>query len=334
MKSSKLPVACLLFMSPLIGEYLLGSLPASMLALLPLMMAMYGAGAILIREAVRATGGGWASIVLLATAYGLFEEGFVTQSLFNPNYLHLRLLDFGFLPSLGTALPWTIFVVSIHAVWSITVPIALVESAFPARRDVPWLGTLGRALYALAFAAGCTMIAVISYKQTPFMATPMQFGVVGALILALCVTAFKLPKPNLVPATDAPHAITLLIVSLLAGSAFMIAGRRAQSDWHLGWTSVVGLALGIEALFVAFVVARTRKGTWDEPRRFALVAGAFLVYAWIGFPTDISLHGKTDLVGHSIIAALMCTVLVVIGVRVMQRALEARHGAQSQVHTT
>jgi hypothetical protein len=79
-----------------------------MIYLLPLMMAMYGAGAILIRETVRATGRGWASIVLLACAYGLFEEGFVTQSLFNPNYLHLRLLDFGFLPWLGTALIVTI----------------------------------------------------------------------------------------------------------------------------------------------------------------------------------------------------------------------------------
>src|SRR3954469_15280356 len=144
MKSAKWPVACLLFLSPLIGEYLLGSLPASMIALLPLMMAMYGAAAILIREAVRRTGGGWGSIVLLATAYGLFEEGFVTQSLFNPNYLHLRLLDFGFLPILGTALPWAIFVITIHAVWSITVPIALIESAVPSRRDQPWLDVLGR----------------------------------------------------------------------------------------------------------------------------------------------------------------------------------------------
>jgi hypothetical protein len=114
-----------------------------MIAILPLMMAMPAASPGLIREAVRQTGGGWGSIVLLATAYGLFEEGFVTQSLFNPNYLHLRLLDFGFLPLLGTALPWAVFVVSIHVVWSITVPIALTESAFPAQRDLPWLKPLG-----------------------------------------------------------------------------------------------------------------------------------------------------------------------------------------------
>ena len=318
MKSSKLPVAFLLFLSPLIGEYLLGSLPASMIALLPLMMAMYGAGAILIREAVRRTGGGWASIVLLATAYGLFEEGFVTQSLFNPNYLHLRLLDFGFLPMLGTALPWAIFVVSIHVVWSITVPIALTESAFPALRDRPWLGTVGRVLYALAFLAGCALIAVFSYKQTPFMATPMQLGVTGALIVGLCVIAFRLPKPKGMPARTAPGGLVLFVVSFVAGSAFMIVGRRAESVWHMSWPAVVALALGIEALFVAFVIAKTRDGAWSEPRRFALMAGAFLVYAWIGFLTDISLHGSADLVGHSIIAALLCAVLTVIGVRVIK----------------
>jgi hypothetical protein len=118
------------------------------------------------------------------------------------------------------------------------------------------------------------------------------------------------------PAKAAPHGSVLFLVSFLAGSAFMLAGRRAESEWHMSWPGVVALALGIEALFAVFVVAKTRDGTWDEPRRFALMAGAFLVYAWIGFLTDISLHGKADLIGHSIIATLLCALLAVIGVRV------------------
>src|SRR6185295_14969478 len=125
---------------------------------------------------------------------GLFEEGFITQSLFNPNYLHLRLLDFGYLPALGTALPWAVFVVSIHVAWSIAVPIALIESAFPDRRDQAWLGTWGRAGYALAFLVGTTLIAVFTYKQVPFIASPRQLGTVGALIVGLCVTVIKLPR--------------------------------------------------------------------------------------------------------------------------------------------
>jgi hypothetical protein len=99
----------------------------------------------------------------------------------------------------------------------------------------------------------------------------------------------------------------------------MLAARRAQAEWHLGWLTVVILEIGIQALFVAFVVMHTRSGAWNESRRFALMAGAFLVYAWIGFLTDISLHGIGDILGHSIIAALLCGVLVVIGVRVRTR---------------
>ncbi|HEV8444047.1 MAG TPA: hypothetical protein VGQ27_11235 [Steroidobacteraceae bacterium] len=315
MKSAKWPVAGLLFASPLIGEYLLGSLPASMIALLPLMMAMYGAGAILIREVVRATGGGWASIVLLATAYGLLEEGFITQSLFNPDYLHLRLLDFGFLPALGTALPWALFVVSIHVVWSITIPIAMIESAFPAQRDRPWLGKWGRAGYALVFVAGATLIAVFSYRQVPFIASPAQWGVTGALIVALCVVAVKLPKPEAVPSTGAPRGLVLFLTSFLAGSAYLLAGRRAEKVWHLDWLQVVALSIGVEALFVALVFAWTRGGRWDERRRFALMAGGFLVYAWIGFETDISLHGRADLAGHALLATLLCAALGLIGLR-------------------
>jgi hypothetical protein len=34
--------------------------------------------------------------VLLGLIYAVIEEAFVTQSLFNPNYLGLRLLDYGY----------------------------------------------------------------------------------------------------------------------------------------------------------------------------------------------------------------------------------------------
>ena len=157
----RLPAALSLFvLSPLIAEYLLGSMPMAMIALLPLMAAMYGSGAVLIREAVRRAGCGWPSMILLATAYGLIEEGFVTQSLFNPNYLHLRLLDYGYVPWLGTGLPWLVYVISIHVVWSMSVPIGLSEVLFRNRRGQPWLGPVGIGAFALLFLAGSALIAV------------------------------------------------------------------------------------------------------------------------------------------------------------------------------
>ncbi|HEU4330104.1 MAG TPA: hypothetical protein VFR40_03245, partial [Lapillicoccus sp.] len=71
-------------------------------------------------------------------AFGVAEEGLLTQSLFDPDYLGLHKLAFGYLPTLGIGLPWTIFVLALHTIWSISAPIAIAEAAFPGR--APWLG--------------------------------------------------------------------------------------------------------------------------------------------------------------------------------------------------
>jgi hypothetical protein len=46
----------LFFLAPLFGEYLLGNLKFSEIALLPFIAPLYGGGAILIRETVRRMG--------------------------------------------------------------------------------------------------------------------------------------------------------------------------------------------------------------------------------------------------------------------------------------
>jgi len=321
MKRSPWPALCLFLASPLIGEYLLGSLPASMIFLLPLMAAMYGAAAILIREWVRRTNRGWPSIVLLAIAYGLFEEGFVTQSLFNPNYLHLRLLDYGWLAPLGTALPWLIYVIGIHAVWSISVPIALTESAFPTRRWSSWVGTPGLVIYAALFMIGCALIATFTYKQLPFMASPAQFAMTASMIVALCVMASRLPRVAAAAAVapsssrDAPHPAALFAASFVAGSLFMQLAFSANYQLHWPWPIAVAAQLAVIGTFVVFMVL-LRDRAWSARHRFALTAGAFAVYVWKGFETDWLLHGRGDLAGHSVIAMIGCALLVIIGRRV------------------
>src|SRR6202042_2013403 len=89
------PSIVLFFLAPLVAEFLLGDLPINLLGALVVLAPMYGGGALLIREVVRRTGGGWPSIFVLGFAYAVFEEAFTTQTLFNPNYLHLNLHLFG-----------------------------------------------------------------------------------------------------------------------------------------------------------------------------------------------------------------------------------------------
>ncbi len=85
------PAIGLFFLAPLVAEFLLGDLPIKMLGTLVILAPMYGGGALLIREFARRTGKGWPTIFVLAFAYAVLEEAFTTQTLFNPNYLHLNL---------------------------------------------------------------------------------------------------------------------------------------------------------------------------------------------------------------------------------------------------
>ena len=64
----------------------------------------------------------------------------------------------------------------------------------------------------------------------------------------------------------------------------------------------------------------TRGKVWNDRQRFALMAGGFLTYAWVGFPLDVELHGKEDLRAHAILAGIMCLVLAIAGYRSLDRS--------------
>jgi len=310
-----LPVISLWLLAPLVAEYLLGSLPVSLIVILPLMAAMYGSGALLIREAARRSGGGWVTIALLGIAYGFVEEGFVTQSLFNPNYLHLRLLDFGYVAALGTGLPWLVFVVTIHAVWSIAVPIGFVEALFPARRDKSWLGPVGIGVFALLFLAGSAAVASFTYKSLPFMASPGQFIGTGVIVAMLIAAAFAWPRFRTAPSERAtPHPAALFALAFAAGSGVMLLEHFGSALRGWPWQVSFAMLIAAEALFVALMIGFTRGRQWRDSQRFALMVGGLGVYVVFGFLTDQELHGSADLVPHSLVAALIVG-LAIVGAR-------------------
>jgi hypothetical protein len=276
------------------------------------MAAMYGSGALLIREAARRSDGGWVTIALLGIAYGFVEEGFVTQSLFNPNYLHLRLLDFGYVAALGTGLPWLVFVVTIHAVWSIAVPIGFVEALFPARRDGSWLGPVGIGLFALLFLAGSAAVASFTYKSLPFMASPGQFIGTGVIVAALIAAAFAWPRFRTAPMDRAaPHPAALFALAFAAGSGVMLVEHFGSALRGWPWQAGLTILIMIEAAFVAVMIRFTGGRQWRDSQRFALMAGGLGVYVVFGFLTDQELHGSADLVPHSLVVALIVGLAIV-----------------------
>jgi FtsH-binding integral membrane protein len=170
-------------------------------------------------------------------------------------------------------------------------------------------------IYSLLFVVGSTVIAAATYQQLPFMASPLQFAATAFAIVVLCVVAARLPREIGKPRA-ALRPVAAFFASFVAGSLFMQLEYSASSQLHWPWIVTVSTQL---VLVVAFVIAMRRRG-WSAAQRFALAAGAFLVYAWKGFETDWLLHGRGDLAGHAVIAVIGCAALAFVGLR-------ARNGA-------
>ncbi len=270
------PAIALYFLAPLVAEYLLGDFPLTYLPLLLLLAPMYGGGALLIREVTRRLGRGWPTMMVLALAYGVFEEGITTQSLFDPNYAHAHLLDRGFVPALGIAVPWTLFVLGVHTVWSISVPIALVEGLTPARRTTPWLRTRGLVVSAVLFVVGSVFTVLTSYRQEHFRAPWLSLAVVMVVVVVLVALALRLPRDRGVSARTAPSPWWVFAVTLVAGAVFMF-GFALPAGFAVAAMAVACVGAAWAAL------AWSRRAGWDGRHRLALAGGALLTYAWHGF---------------------------------------------------
>lgn len=296
-----LPALGLFFLAPLVGEFLLGNMPVTWLGALVVLAPLYGGGALLIREVSRRAGLGWPGLVVLGLTFGVIEEAFATQSLFNPNYLGLRLLDDGFIPSLGIGLWWTVFVLSLHTVWSTMVPIALMETLTPGRRRQPWLGRVGLGVSAALFILGCVAIASFEWKKG-FVARPGQFAGAGVVVTGLIVVAFVAGRQSRAApvARSAPAPWWGGLVALLSGFGFFAL------VWVHGRVGAGLYATGTVALWAATawrLITWARRTGWSERHRLGVAAGFLLTYVWHGFVQHPSVGQPTaavDLAGDVI----------------------------------
>ncbi|WP_426511592.1 hypothetical protein ACPPVO_13755 [Dactylosporangium sp. McL0621] len=265
----------LFFLAPLVAEFLLGDFGINALFALLFLAPMYGGGAILIREFARRTGRGWPTMLTLALAYGVIEEGLVTQSLFNPDYAGLHLLQHWFVPGLGISVPWTITVLAVHTIWSISVPIALVENLNPATRTTPWLRAPGLVVAGVLCVLGAALNVFGTQSSDHFTAPWPRLAGAGLVGLALVVLAFRWPHRKTVPGR-VPAAWRVLVLTLVAGALFRLPGSVPT------WVSV-GLMAVVFGGMAALVLRWSRRDGWGAGHRLALAAGATLTYAWHSF---------------------------------------------------
>ena len=305
-----LPAVGLFFLAPLVAEFLLGNLPITLLGALVVLAPMYGGGALLIRETARRTGRGWPTMIVLAFAYAVFEEAFTTQTLFNPNYLHLNLglLKPAYIPALGIGAWWTVFVLTLHTVWSISTSIALVEAVVPNRSSIPWLGRLGVIVTGVLFIFGAAVSTRFSLRQDTFVASVPQFVCSALVCLVAAVVAFCIPRTSPHPAIagNVPNPWLVGAGALLAGSTFLMI----PMTW--AWWAVVAY-LTLDLLVIAAVWRWSPRQEWNSMHRLALAGGAALAYAWHAFVQTpaVGQANKTTRIGNAVFAVALIILLAI-----------------------
>lgn len=188
------PILFLFILSPAIGELLSGSSPPleffSPLTFL-ILASLYGSGALLVREYARRWGRGWRSILFLGAAYGIIEEGILVRSFFDPGWVDLGVLGtYG--RWLGVNWVWAEWLTIYHAIFSITIPILLVELYYPRYRAQPWLSPKQKRLFQAIFVA-VTLFGLVWF---PYYAPELVIWLPTCLVAVALLTWYARRIPN------------------------------------------------------------------------------------------------------------------------------------------
>lgn len=304
------PTVMLFFLAPLIGEYLLGNLKFTELYHLPFLALLYGAGAIVIREITRRNGRGYATILTLGVAYSLFEEGLIDQMLFNPSYFtDQKNMMNTVVPALGLDVWLTLLVTGMHAVWSICIPIILVEGIFSKFGKEPWLSKAGLGVMVLILTVGAAWISYETYLETKFWALKGQLIGTTIVIMVIIIAAFALKVHQTVLTSDfVPTPWMMFFLSLISSSLFML------TELLPGWSKVVACLL-IALIFFALIYRWAGSRNWSELHGLALATGGILTYAWLGavMPPETGPKNMIDHVGTAIfiIGTIVLTIVAI-----------------------
>ena len=169
MKKAIPPALALWFLTPILAELLSGSTPLNEYLnpfIIVIFGMLYGSGAILIRELILHWKKGWVSLLLLGMAYGIYEEGLMVRSFFDPNWVDLDNLGI-YGRVFGVNWVWSEHLTIFHALISIAASIAFVEMLYPDKRGESWIGTRGLLWNVLAFAASLAIGALLNPYDAP-----------------------------------------------------------------------------------------------------------------------------------------------------------------------
>ena len=202
---------------------------------------------------------------------------------------------------------------TLHAVWSIGVSIALAEALFPRNGEYPWLGRTGLVISGVLFVLGLVLVHFAGGQGYQLSAGQLALSLV--LIAVIAAVAFLVPGRRVTQATDPRHTPN----PWLAGAAFVLtsafmAVTRLSDSLKLPATVLILVYFLLYGLALFAVWHWSRRIGWSAEHRFALAAGALLTYAWYGFVQ--APHDALDMIGQAMFALLALGVIILASRRV------------------
>ncbi len=310
-------ILTLLFLAPMTGELLSGSAPPveffNPLSLI-LLISLYGSGALLVRELARRQGKGWASILLLGAAYGIYEEGIVVRSFFDPTWMDLGILaEYG--RWLGVNWVWALQLTIYHAVVSIAIPIMLIELLFPAHRDRPWLRKRGVIFYAVMLLATQAFGPLMGMKA-PILAYLGSMIVIG-LLIGLALRWPVREEPRVKPVRPLKPGWFFLLGFVGMVSIFFPLWILPEQNVPVFYTLWVGIASPALFTALAWIIGGR---SWTDYHRLALTAGAMLVWILMAFIAELDAANRPDdPSGMALVGLAFLAFMIWLGIRVRRR---------------
>jgi len=312
------PAFVLFFLAPVIPELLTGSTPLANF-LNPfgftLLVGLYGSGAVVARELTYRWEKGWPTLLSLGAAYGIIEEGLMVRSFFSPNWPDLGVLaQYGRWAGVNwiCALQLTVF----HGVFSIAMPIMLVNLIFPTQRSRSWVK--GRTLFLLG--AVLVIEVMLGFLLFPYIPPPIQYLIAVLTVAGLLWLGKRLPRSMFERREIRVRSpfIFGLVGALGTIAFFLVFWELPSTGLPVPMTIAVSMAyLVVDAWIILRMTGNGR--LWSDMYQLGLVSGAVSPFIILAPLRGLSKTQPKSLAGITLFALLFAVLLGLIGLRIRRR---------------
>jgi hypothetical protein len=298
------PALALILLAPVLGELVSAHQtpwefinPVNFLVLsLP-----YGFGAVLCREFIVRRKKGLVALLLLGVAYGIYEEGIVVHSFFNPAWDELgALARYGYHG--GVNWTWSELMVHFHLFISIGASIMLAEVIYTDQRGKSWLDTKALIICAVGLAAWVPL----GFFMTDYFPPAGWYAASWAVFLLLLAAAWFLPVlPPSSLTKKPPHPLFFFLLGMLNMTVYFVAVYLTADAGAPPWPATVILLPMFDIVALWLVYCWSGRGyIWNDRHRLALVAGLLAFFIYFCFDKDVERFSGLSIIGTASIAVL------------------------------